>query len=71
MRDETLKTAAPRCMSQTEAELREQILNSNVMISILKSENEKKDMLIASLKSQVDMYKEKLHRVEHIMKEEL
>lgn len=40
-------------MSQTEAELRERILNQNVEISILKSEADKKDARIEELETTV------------------
>lgn len=40
-------------MSQTEAELRERILNQNVEISILKSESDKKDARIEELETTV------------------
>lgn len=60
MVSETVQTAPLREMSQTEAELRERILNDNITISILKSESEGKQKVIDELTAQLISLKKQL-----------
>ena len=54
-------------MSQTEAELRERILNDNVVISILKSEVDDKQKIIDELTAKITVLKQKLKDAKHLI----